>query len=419
MSQSEVDRLEILQRVRAGRMTLLEAGSAIGRSERHVRRLLRRYEAEGPTGLVSRRRGRPSNNRLAPEVVSEVLRLVRERYGDFGPTFANEKLREIHGICIGTESLRQAMILAGLWKPSRKRRRRLHPLRERRPERGELIQVDGSPHAWFEGRGPRCSLLVFIDDATSELMALRFAPSETTLDYLLMLQTYVERFGRPLAVYSDRHSIFRVNKGVRGEAETQLGRALGELGVELICATTPQAKGRVERANRTLQTRLVRELRLRNINSIREGNAYLEDFRNDFNRRFAQEPARPHDAHRAKDGFDLPYICAVRFTRRLSKDAMLRLHNSVVIAERADVRGGELVEIIQYPGLTFQLRLANEDLPYRRVRDVQSHAQLTTSKELNERIDRRKHQPPNPRKAHVPPGDHPWRRTAQRPTSSP
>jgi hypothetical protein len=418
MSQPEIDRLEILQRVRAGRMTLLDAGKAMGRSERQVRRLLRRYEAEGPAGLISRKRGRTSNNRLAPELVAEAVRLVRERYADFGPTFANEKLREIHEIRMSTESLRGAMIAHELWTRSRTRRRRLHPSRERRPEQGELLQVDGSPHAWFEERGPRCSLLVFIDDATSEIMALRFAASETTLDYLVLLEQYIERYGRPLAVYSDRHSIFRINKGTRSNAVTQVGRALGELGVELICATTPQAKGRVERANRTLQTRLVRELRLRDLNTIVDANAYLEEFRHDYNIRFSVPPARPEDAHRTSAGFDLPYICAVRFTRRLSKDCMLRLHNSVVVAERSDLHGGETVEVIEHIGNRFRLRLEDAELPYRHVRDVQSHAQLATSKELNERVDRRKHQPSDPRKGHAPPADHPWRRNVQRPAPS-
>jgi hypothetical protein len=245
-------------------------------------------------------------------------------------------------------------------------------------------------------------------------MALRFAASETTLDYLVLFEHYLQRFGRPLAVYSDRHSIFRVNTGTRSYALTQVGRALRELGIELICATTPQAKGRVERANRTLQTRLVRELRLRNISTISEANSYLEEFREDYNHRFAEPPAQPEDAHRTAAGFDLPYICAVRFTRRLSKDCMLRLRNDIVVAERQDLRGGEIVEVIEHIGNRFGLRLADAQLPFRRVRDVQSHAQLATSKELNERVDRRKHQPAEPRKGHAPPADHPWRRTAFR-----
>lgn len=413
MSQPEIDRLEILQRVRAGRMTLLAAALSLGRSERQTRRMLRRYEAEGAAGLISRRRGRPSNNRLDSSLVAEAIRLVREQYADFGPTFANEKLREVHQLTLGTESLRKALIGAGLWTPSRKRRRRFHPTRERRPARGELIQIDGSPHAWFEDRGPRCSLLVFIDDATSELMELRFAANETTLDYLVMFEQHVRRHGRPLAVYSDRHSIFRVNSGTRKKAITQLGRALAELGVELICATTPQAKGRVERANRTLQQRLVRELRLRNINTIADANAYLEEFRRDYNRRFAVPPAQPMDAHRSADGFDLPYILAVRFQRRLSKDCTLRLHNSVVVAQRNDLRGGEYVEVIEHIGNRFALRLNDADLPYNRLRDVQSHAQLASIKALNELVDRSKRKPAKPRRDCTPPAGHPWRRYVQ------
>ncbi len=399
MSRPEIDRLDVLQRVRAGHMSLIAAALAIGRSERQVRRLLRRYEGEGPAGLISRRRGRPSNNRLPRDLIAQAIALVRERYGDFGPTYANEKLREVHQLRISTETLRQAMIAANLWTLSRKRRRRPHPARERRPSRGELVQIDGSLHPWFEDRGPRCSLLVFIDDATSELMELRFAASETTLDYLAAFRRYVERYGRPLAAYSDRHAIFRSTKGT--DAPTQVGRALAELGVELICAGSPQAKGRVERANQTLQRRLVRELRLRNISSMHEANAYLDEFRVAYNARFAQPPASEHDAHRPSDGFDLDAILAARFTRRLSKDGTVRLNNDIVLAQRDDVHGGELVEVLQTIENHFQLRCKGAPLAFRRLRDAQSHAQLLTSKELNERLDRRKQQPLNPRKGHT------------------
>ena len=202
--------------------------------------------------------------------------LIRERYHDFGPTLAREKLIELHQITVGKETLRQWMTEAGIWTSRRERKQRIYQPRARRDCLGELVQIDGSHHWWFENRGPKCALLVYIDDATGKLLHLRFAPSENTFDYLQATKTYLEEWGKPIAFYSDKHGVFRsthASEKDRTTGLTQFGRALYELNIDIICANTPQAKGRVERANRTLQDRLVKELRLRGISTLDDANA--------------------------------------------------------------------------------------------------------------------------------------------------
>ncbi len=269
MSAKELNRLEVLGRVIERRLTQRQAAEQLGLSERQVRRLCRALGQQGAAGLVSRKRGRPSNRKLPAAAREHALGLVRGRYADFGPTLAREKLWEHHGVAVSTETLRQWMIDAGLWVPRSQRPRRAHQPRHRRSGLGELIQIDGCEHAWFEERGPKCTLLVYVDDATSRLMELRFAASESAFDYFASTRAYLERYGKPVALYSDKASIFRVSasEARRTAGITQFGRALSELNIDILCANTPQAKGRVERAHLTLQDRLVKELRLRGIST--------------------------------------------------------------------------------------------------------------------------------------------------------
>lgn len=267
MSHREIDRLSVVQSVERRRLTQIQAASQLGLSVRQVKRLVRAYRKQGAVGLVSRHRGKRPNNAIAPAVRERALSLIRATYSDFSPTFAHEKLTEQHALNISVETLRKWMIEAGLWTPRARKSARIHQSRVRRPRAGELIQIDGSPHDWFEGRAPQCTLIVFIDDATRRLMALRFAPAETTQAYMETLSLYLGQHGRrPVALYSDRHSIFRVNNRADDESDiTQFTRALKTLDIEPIHAHSPQAKGRVERANQTLQDRLTKEIRLRGI----------------------------------------------------------------------------------------------------------------------------------------------------------
>ncbi len=242
-----------------------------------------------------------------------MFELIGAHYRDFGPTLASEKLTERHSIRLCVESTRQLMMAAGYWQPRTGAKACVHPMRERRVHLGELIQIDGSPHDWFEGRSEPCTLLVFIDDATGKLMQLRFTPTETTLGVMRALHDHIVTHGVPVALYSDKHSIFRVNaKDADPDAETQFGRAARELGIACIHANSPQAKGRVERANQTLQDRLVKEMRLGRINNMEEANAWLPGYIADYNKRFAVMPKDPQDAH-------LPYQgTAENLTRILS-----------------------------------------------------------------------------------------------------
>src|SRR5689334_9103405 len=300
MSEAELSRVDTLARVDRGELPVAAAASLLGLSARQVFRLLRRFRAEGAAGLASRRRGRPSNRRLPAAVREAALAVVRERYADFGPTLAAEKLAELHDIRLSRETLRRWMSEAGLWVPRKARRGRVHQPRHRRDCLGELVQIDGCQHHWFEDRGPPCTLLVFVDDATSRLMHLRFVPAESAFAYMAATRAYVEAHGKPVAFYSDKHGIFRVNHpdAAGGDGTTQFGRALHELNVAIICANSPQAKGRVERAHKTLQDRLVKELRLAGIGTVEAANAFLPAFMADDNARFAKAPRLAEDLHR-------------------------------------------------------------------------------------------------------------------------
>lgn len=406
MSRSELARLEACQRLEAGILTQIEVARQLGLSDRQVRRLLARYRRAGAPGLRSARRGRPSNRRTPAVLLEQALALVQDRYDDFGPTFANQKLREVHGLYLGTETLRKAMIAAGVWKARNKPYRRVHPPRERRPCFGELVQIDGSPHDWLEKRGPRCTLLVFIDDATSRLVALHFTKLETTWGYLNLLRDYISATGRPLTLYSDRHSIFRSPHSEYSETrDTQLGQALRELDIELLCATTPQAKGRVERANRTLQTRLLRELRLRNIATLDEANAYLPEFLADHNERFAVDPRCKDDLHRSTDGFDLPRILCYRHERIISTERTFQIGQIVYAIDDQTIRPKTRISIREQQDGKLEIIHAGRLLPYRKLRAL-TQAAITDSKQIRQPVDRHV---PDPRKGHKPAATHPWR----------
>jgi len=331
MSEKELTRLEVVKRVRRKSLRQREAAELLSISVRQVKRLCKAFAASGAEGLISQRRGRVSNNRLPAETITKARELLRTRYPDFGPTLATEKLA-IDGLLLSTETVRQLQIAEGLWRAKTLHRPVIHQLRERRTRIGELVQIDGSPHDWFEGRAPKCTLLVFVDDATSRLMYLQFVAAETTFNYFDGVQSYIENFGKPLAFYSDKFGVFRVNipNALSGTGLTQFGRALKELDIQLICAHSPQAKGRVERANQTLQDRLTKELRLLGISSIAAANAYLPQFIAAYNERFAVPPRCAQTAHRPlAKGEHLERILSLCERRTLSKNLTLS-YNHVI-----------------------------------------------------------------------------------------
>ena len=332
MSPKEITRLEAMQRVKDKRMSQVEAARQLRLSERQVQRLWRAYRDHGADGLVSKQRGRPSNHQLEAGVKQRALDQIQRQYSDFGPTLAHEKLTEKHGLKISVESVRQLMIDEEIWKPKKARRAQPHPMRERRACFGELVQVDGSDHAWFEERAPRCTLLVMIDDATGQLGALLFVPHESFFGYGAAMRLYLAAHGRPGTLYSDKHGIFHVNIPSAGLENnlTQFGRAMQDLEIQIICANTAQAKGRVERVNETLQDRLPKELRLRNISNPADGNAFLPEFIGDFNSRFPVPPRSTFNFHRPlSPTSNLERIFSWQESRILSNNLTLQYKNVV------------------------------------------------------------------------------------------
>jgi hypothetical protein len=380
MSKQEFSRLDVLLRVQSGRLRVSDACELIGLRRRQVFRLLRDLKHDGATSLLSRRRGKPSNHRLPAEVRTLALSIVRERYADFGPTFAAEKLAELHGCSVSRETLRSWMIADGLWVDRRHRLASPHQPRRRRECLGELVQIDGSEHAWFETRGETCTLLAFVDDATSRLMQLRFVASESAFDYFRTIRTYLEAHGKPVALYSDKHGIFRVNAkdAVGGDRITQFGRALMELNIDIICANSPQAKGRIERAFGTLQDRMVKELRLAKISTIAAANAWLPGFIIGYNARFGREPLNAKDLHRPlTDADDLDEILAWREERTVTNNLTLYYDRMMLMLEPTPFARGlvrKKVDVVNYPDGRFAIQFEGATLPFRVFDKIQTVA---------------------------------------------
>lgn len=332
MTEDELHRKTIVEQAIEKRITQKEGSEKLGISERQFRRLVNQYRQSGVGGLVSGHRKKPSNNRMKERERQAIEELLTEPiYEDFGPTLLAEKLEEYKGIKVSRETVRQIMIEAGIHHPKVKKKK-AHPQRERRVHRGELVQIDGSYHAWLEARGPKACLLVFVDDATSEVLAAQFVDHESYFAYARICKSYFQAAGLPVAFYSDKFSVFRVNsKGtIHTDAITQFNRALYSLGIELICANSPQAKGRVERANQTLQDRLVKEMRIRHICSYAEANAFLPEFIAAYNRKFAVPPRSSIDSHCPLDkSINLDTLFSVHDTRIISKDLQIQFDNVV------------------------------------------------------------------------------------------
>ncbi|WP_286906564.1 ISNCY family transposase [Roseovarius sp.] len=391
MSERELNRIEVLSQVTRSAMTVVTAASVLGLSRRQVHRLLKDFQSEGPGAVRHKARGRRSNNRIDPAVREFALILVRENYLDFGPTLAAEKLADDHGLQVSRETLRKWMQDAGIWL-SRKQRRTFHQPRLRRECLGELIQIDGSDHRWFEDRGPACTLLVFIDDATSALMQLRFVTSESTFSYFEALDLYLATHGRPVAFYSDKHTVFRVaQQGAKtGHGMTQFGRALNELNIEILCANSSQAKGRVERANRTLQDRLVKELRLAGIADMDAANAFLPGFMERYNARFAKAPRRPDNLHRPMNikPDQLRDVFCFRDQRYVGQQLTFSYERKRIMLDESEItRGlvGKYVDTYAFPDGRLVIRWQGLTLPYAAFDKDQrvTHAAITENKHLS------------------------------------
>ncbi|EAW5089331.1 ISNCY family transposase [Salmonella enterica] len=366
----EVNRLKIIQDIVDRHLTTQMAAQRLGISDRHCRRLLVRYREHGPLGMANQHRGKPSNNQLPPGLAQYALNIIHEHYADFGPTLACEKLAELHGVHLSKETVRALMVKARLWIPRKQRAPKIQQPRYRRACCGELIQIDGCDHHWFENRAPACTALVYVDDATSRLMQLIFVKSESTFTYFEATRGYLEKHGKPLALYSDKASVFRVNhkNAVGGDGYTQFGRAMHELNIQTICANTSSAKGRVERAHLTLQDRLVKELRLRGISSMEEANAFADEFMADYNKRFAKAPRHDFDVHRPLEtDDDLATFFTWREPRHVSKSLTVQYDKVLYMIEDNELSRraiGKYIEVWHYPDGQKELRLNGTMLPY-------------------------------------------------------
>jgi hypothetical protein len=416
LSMREIDRLRVIRDVLDRRILQREAAEQLRRSTRQVRRLCRRVAAQGTRGIRHGLRGRPSNHQLAIGLRARALKLVATHYHDFGPTFANEKLLERHGLELSTFALRQGMVKEGLWRP--RRHKPFH--RAWRPRRscvGELVQLDGSDHDWFEGRGPRCTLIPFVDDATSRVLFGRFAKSEDTLTLMRLAQAYLRRYGRPQAFYVDKDSIYKVNRQADVDEQlrdeqpmTQFTRAMNELGIEVICANSPQAKGRVERGFKTHQHRLVLELRLAGASSMDDGNRFLDQgYFDNHNARFAVEAANATDAHRKLlPEHRLEEILSLRTPRTIFNDYTFRHENKffqVLEHQPVRVKPGDRVQVEVRLDGTMHLRCNEAYLNFKPIekRPYRPFLQAQPSAAKQRRDDSKG-------VGSIPGKDHPWRR---------
>jgi predicted DNA-binding protein (UPF0251 family) len=403
MTEKEIERIKVIQMAQEKRITQKEGSRRLGISERHFRRVLKGFQKKGNEGVISKRRGQPSNNRMAEDKRHQIVEFIqRPIFKGFGPTLLNEKLEEYENILISKETLRQIMIEEKIHKPKTKKKSIPHPLREARPRRGELVQIDGSYHAWLEDRGPKACLLLFVDDATHEVLAAQFVEQETYFSYGTLCKSYFKENGLPVAFYSDRFSVFRVNAKnvIKTDAITEFGRALQDLQIELICANSPQAKGRVERANQTFQDRLVKELRLQKINDYQQANAYLPKFIAFYNRKFAVLPRSLEDAHcPLPASVDLDFIFSIHDSRKISKDLNIQFNKVVyhIITSRpayALVGRDVLATIGHDQKAAFYLN--GKALSVEVVHLQPKQASVVSSKSISRSI-------------HKPAPDHPWR----------
>lgn len=410
MSRREMERLKIVHKVMEKRLTQVKAGELMGVTDRQVRRMLQRVREKGERGIVHGSRGSPSPHKIPKVQEEKIITLIRERYCDFGPTFASEKLRECEGIEIGREKLRQWMVVHGLWQVRSCRRGRIYQWRERKHHVGEMVQMDGSEHDWLEGRGPELVLMGYIDDATSRFFG-RFYEFEGVYSAMDSFRHYIERNGIPYSVYLDRHSTYKTTRepnreeALKGErAKTQFARALTELGVKLIYAHSPQAKGRIERDFGTLQDRLIKEMRLADMRTMEQANTFLETYLPRFNERFARAPLAKGDLHcPVPKSLPLNEIFCIKDNRSIARDYTVRWKHRIFRIEKPSItmKKQRLCVMEQFDG-TITLKLNGKSLAFSEVTDKDLKA--STKVEVPQFSRVRKTSP------YIPPPTHPWRR---------
>lgn len=415
MCEKEVNCIEVIKKVVDKRITQAQAAKALGCTTRNIRKLKSKYEQFGLQGLVSKKRGKPSNRKYSDAIKAQALALVMHEYQlIYQPKFASDLLEERANITLSKETIRQWLIKEGVYTPKLAKEPNVHQPRDAREQCGELIQIDGSYHHWFGKEREKACLIVFIDDATSRIQLMRFFNTETTFAYFNVLKIYIERYGLPLALYSDKHSIFRVNmiEPANSTGFTQFGRAVSGLGIKLIYAHSPQAKGKVERKNLDLQRRLIKEMELDKITNMEEANKeYLDKFTERFNKRFQKTATNHLDAHIKIENVEAinlhftlqePRVVSKNYTLSY-KGALLKLkkpetlkklsQTQVIVCEAAS---GEITVLLNGQSLCYEVY----------------NKKLTASEPLSKKAIIIPHS--SLPRGHIPPADHPWRHYPKR-----
>ncbi len=363
-------RLHFVRAVLAGELQQNRAAELLDISDRQMRRVIRRYQIEGAAGLISRRCNRPSNHRLPEALCARVLGLLRAHYADLGPTLARQRLRAEHSIVLSVETVRTLMTGAGFWIPHRSRPAKTPPPRRRSACVGQLIQINGGVHPWFAQRGPLCTVLVYVDDATGRLMEVLFLSAASTFGYFAATRAYVEKYGKPLAFHSAQVALFQLHqpKTGSGAGATQFGRALYELNIEGVCANTPADQKRVDRAHKTMQTRLMTALRRGGVSTIAGANALMPAYMDAHNRRYAKSPRELRDAHRVlRQDEDMDAIFTARVARKVSQNLTVDYEtNCYLIADTPahQLLAGKYLEVYAYPAGGIELRASGRSIAY-------------------------------------------------------
>lgn len=403
MRQKELRQLHVIRKVLEKRLKQEEAGELIGLSARQIRRKQKQVQIEGDQGIIHRSRGKPSHNCKAKELKEKAIQLYRDEYWDFGPTLASEKLFERDKIKISDETLRLWLLKSGDWK-KRRRVRKHRQWRERKHRFGEMVQMDGSHHDWLEGRGPQLVLMGYIDDATGIALG-RFYDYEGTMPAMDSFRCYIEKYGLPLNIYPDKHTTYKSNGKLTVEEElegkrepkSQFERALDELGVEVIHANSPQAKGRIERLFGTFQDRLIKEMRLAGISSKEEANRFLESYLSIHNQRFSIAPTKEVNLHREiPKGIDLDSIFSIRTKRGLRNDFTIA-HNKKLY-QVVDHISTKKVVVEERTDGSMLITYNNRSLKYKEISQ-----RPIKPKEPKETYSLRS------RRRYTPPANHPWR----------
>jgi len=415
MSRAELEQVGIFERLVKRELKQKEGAKLLDLSIRQVKRKVKEYRKTGAVSLIHGNRGRPSNRATDKETSDHAIALIKEKYSDFGPTLASEMLDENHSIVINHETLRKLMIKEGIRKVKTKKVVVKHFWRERKECFGEMVQLDGSPHDWFEGRNDMydmCTLIAFIDDATSNILWLEFAESESTESLMKSTRSYIEESGRPASFYVDRGVVYKVNQNnPDNDKITQYGRAMNELHIKLIHARSPEAKGRVENLFGTLQDRLVKELRLANISTIEEANKFVREiYMPKHNAKFAVKPRSEIDLHRPVGSYDLDNIFCLKEDRKVNNDFTISYKNRFIQLEgkqKTIVRPKNMVTICEHLDGTIEIYLRKTKLNFKelpkRPEKQNMVAKITILKE---------------RKLWTPPVNHPWRTYQKRDIST-